>query len=258
MKAARLAVLGLALGAGFIAYSMMSGQQPEIVEVESAPQMETVEVLVAAADIGLGTLVTSNDFKWQAFPREAVGANFVTSENNPDAFETVSGSISRMPLLEGEPVSLRKLVKAGEGGFMSAILNSGMRAVAIEISAETSAGGFILPNDRVDVILTRSGQTSSQEFVTETILKNVRVLAIDQNIEEQEGRQVVVGETATLELSPNQSEVLALAARVGDVSLVLRPLTESEMTDADVMKPEEDRRLTLMRYGVTRDTSGVQ
>jgi pilus assembly protein CpaB len=257
MKAARLAVLGVALGAGVLAYSMMSGQ-PEVVVTEAAPRMDTVDVLVASSDISLGKLVTSNDVRWQAFPKETVSSGYITNQNTPDAIAEISGSISRMQMLAGEPINMRKVVKADRGGFMSAILEPGMRAVAIQISAESSAGGFILPNDRVDVLLTRSGQTSSQEFVTETILRNVRVLAIDQTVQDKDGGETVIGETATLELSPNQSEVISLAARVGGVTLVLRPLAEGLGDDEQIQKPEEDKRLTLMRYGISRDTSGVQ
>lgn len=257
MKAARIAILGLALGAGFVAYTMMANQKPQVVEVrQEAPRVETVDVLVASRDLTMGTVITGPELRWHAFPRDAVSAGFITRDGMPDALEQFEGGIARMPLLQGEPVNTRKVVQRDRGGFMSAMLSSGMRAVATEISAQSSAGGFILPNDRVDLLLTRSGNTSSQPFVTETILKNVRVLAIDQLIEEKQGQQVVIGQTATLELSPSQTEVLALANRIGTVSLSLRPL-------ADTNEPEEvveknDQRLTVMRYGISRQSSGVQ
>lgn len=257
MKAVRIAILGLALGAGFIAYNLMASQEPQVVEVErETPRLETVDVLVAAGDLTMGTRLSPEHMKWQAFPKEAVSAGFITAETMPSATEELAGAITRAPLLAGEPFSLRKVVQAGRGGFMSAILDKGKRAVATEISAESGAGGFILPNDRVDVMLTRSGETADQPYTTETILRNVRVLAIDQVVQDQEGQQVVIGETATLELSPSQAEVLALAGRVGTISLALRPLADSSETVE--ARDERDQRLTLMRYGVSRQISGVQ
>ena len=130
--------------------------------------------------------------------------------NKPNAIEDLSGSLARAPLVAGEPIREAKLIKANGSGFMAAILPSGMRAVSTEISPETGAGGFILPNDHVDVILSRrdrEGEKSAgqETFVSETILTNIRVLAIDQAIEEKNGQKVVVGKTATLELAPAPS-----------------------------------------------------
>jgi pilus assembly protein CpaB len=138
---------------------------------------------------------------------------------------------------------------------MSAILSAGMRAVSTEISAETGAGGFILPNDRVDVILTRSSGSQSKgggdNFVSETILRNVRVLAIDQTVQEKDGQKVVVGKTTTLELSARQTETLVLSRRRGNLSLALRSLADAKPasgpdTDEDQRTPR-DSTLTLWR-----------
>jgi pilus assembly protein CpaB len=132
--------------------------------------------------------------------------------------------VARGAFISGEPIKDGKIAIVGQG-FMSAILPKGRRAVATRISAETSAGGFILPRDRVDVILT---EENDKGISSETILTNVRVLAIDQTVEEKDGEKVVVGETATLELLPQQSEVLATAQRQGVLSLVLRSLEDAE------------------------------
>ena len=136
---------------------------------------------------------------------------------------------------------------------MSAILPRGMRAVSTKISPETGAGGFILPNDRVDVILTKKEKNESiggsETFNSETILANVRVLAIDQTVKEEDGRQVVVGKTATLELAPEQAEVLTLAEQMGEMSLALRSL-------ADAAPGSEDDRvyrsgsIKVVKFGV--------
>jgi pilus assembly protein CpaB len=133
---------------------------------------------------------------------------------------------------------------------MSAILPAGMRAISTEISAETGAGGFILPNDYVDVILTREQQ--NEGFVSEMILRNVRVLAIDQVLQEKDGQKTAVGKTATLELTPRQTETLALARRRGALSLALRSLADAKpVHGAQGEEETETSRINIIRYGVT-------
>ena len=131
-----------------------------------------------------------------------------------------------MPVAAGEPIREPKVVIAKGGGFMAAILPPGMRAVSLDISPDTGAGGFILPNDHVDVLLTRHDKAAEkaggvEKFVSETILRNVRVLAVDQTVEEKDGKKVVVGKTATIELDPQQAETLALSRQLGTLSLAL-------------------------------------
>src|SRR6478672_10346177 len=157
MKAARILVLAVALAAGGAAAFLISSDD----EKKPAPappvvQMPTVDVLIAKGDIGMGTAVAAQDFDWQAWPAATTGDSYVTKKARPNAIEELSGSITRAPFTAGEPIREAKLIKAnGAAGFMAAILPSGMRAVSTEISPETGAGGFILPNDRVDVILSR-------------------------------------------------------------------------------------------------------
>ena len=212
---------------------MLAGNSPEpqptvVVEKE---KVDAVEVLVAASDIGMGRQLNEADVRWQKWPQELASDRFITKKTDPDGINEITGSIARASLLAGEPINKAKLAKF-DRGFMSAILPKGMRAISTEISPETGAGGFILPNDRVDVILTKRDSVAeeagvSNAYVSETILANVRVLAIDQQIEEQDGGQVVVGKTATLELHPEQAEVLALAKQLGELSLALRSLEDS-------------------------------
>ena len=145
--------------------------------------------------------------QWQEWPASAATGNFIRKTDRPNAIETLSGSIARAPFVDGEPIREAKLVNAKGSGFMAAILPTGMRAISTQISPETGAGGFILPNDHVDVILTRRDRDAEKAaggdtHSSETILTNVRVLAIDQNVEEKDGQKVVVGKTATLELTP--------------------------------------------------------
>lgn len=256
MKAARIAVLFVALGAAggaaMLARSIMPSDKGPVAEVK--PQLATSKVLVASREIKLGTRVTAADLSWQDWPKDAVSSHFITESSAPNGMADAVGSIARTPMLGGEPVNSNKLVKLGEGGFMSAILPRGMRAVSTKISPETGAGGFILPNDRVDVILTKRMQNNSvaggDTYLTETILTNVRVLAIDQAVKEEDGRQVVVGKTATLELAPEQTEVLALGEQLGELSLALRSLADAGPDDDESGRGYRTGSIKLVKFGV--------
>src|SRR5665213_1085967 len=222
MNTARIVVLTIAVGAGGIAAYLAAGSDKTSSSVPVA-QMPTVDVLVAKSDIGLGQSVKPEDLQWQTWPAATASSNFIRRSEHPDATNQIVGSIARSPFIAGEPIREPKLVKANGSGFMAAILPTGMRAVSTEISPETGAGGFILPNDRVDVLLTKREKSGDHDIVTsEIILGNIRVLAIDQAPREKDGQNSVVGKTATLELKPGQAEILARAHQTGTISLALR------------------------------------
>jgi len=266
MNKARIAVLGLALvtaiGAAFLVKSMTGATQVTVVE---GPKIESVEVLVAAKDINLGTLISGGDLRWQEWPKSALSGHLITKTSKPDAASSFAGATVRVPFVSGEPIIDKKVIRPGQGGFMAAILPKGMRAISVKISVESGVGGFILPNDRVDVLLTRrlrsNASGGNEEHVSDTVLKNVRVLAIDQTFSDSEkGEQVAIGKTATLELKPEQSEMLALAEAMGDISLTLRSIMESSNTALGEMGPvstgsltDGDRnrgKITMLRYGI--------
>jgi len=257
MKAAQLVVLGIALTAGAGAAMLAGGsddEQPPAPIAEIKPT-NMVEVLVAAKDIELGAGVKAEDLRWQAWPADAANSAFVQRVSAPDAVQNTAGSIARSPFVAGEPIRPDKLIKGSGSGYMAAILPAGMRAISIEISPETGAGGFILPNDRVDVLLTRkiSGRNGRDESYTETLGENVRVLAIDQTVTEQNGAKVVVGKTATLELSPAQAERISLSRQQGVVALALRSLVDSNPSDVDLSAETPRKRgdtVTVVRFGV--------
>jgi pilus assembly protein CpaB len=248
MKFARIAVLGVALAAGGGAALMMQGSPPPAPEPGPAPAAPTFEVLVAASDLPMGNSLKAADLRWQPWPESAPASGLIRKSDHPGIVEDLAGSVVRSPMLTGEPVRREKLIK-GNGGFMSAILPAGRRAVAITIDnrGASSAGGFILPNDRVDVI--RTVKPESGPPVSETILGNVRILAIGQNIQERNGEKVVTGETATLELSPAQSEEVILAQKIGQLSLVLRSLADVNETGTP-KREERGTALQVIRYGV--------
>ena len=167
MNTARIVVLTIAVGAGGVAAYLASGSDTKA-PTEPAVQLQTVDVLVAKADIGLGRSVTADDLQWQTWPAATASSNFIRRNERPEAIKDVIGSIARAPFIAGEPIREPKLVKANGSGFMAAILPTGMRAVSTEISPETGAGGFILPNDRVDVILSKREKNPDKEYPTFT------------------------------------------------------------------------------------------
>lgn len=235
MNTSRVVILGVAvaaaIGAGYLAKNLVSAPAPVIVkEGPKAPAVATADVLVLSKDVGMGEDV-SEALRWQQWPSASVGDNFITRTAQPDALEKMKGSVARVSLYEGEPLRTSKLIGNGQS-FMSSVLPAGKRAVATQIAADTSAGGFILPNDYVDVVMTRRSQqaTGTNGFITETILSNIRVLAIDQTIQEDEkGRKVKVGTTATLELTPRQAEIITVAQQMADrLTLTLRSIKDAQ------------------------------
>jgi len=257
MNRARVVVLAIAVVAGGAAAYLASGSNSALPPAAQVVQMETTDVLVARSDIGLGQQITADDLQWQTWPATTASSSFIRRSDRADAASQLAGSIARSPMLTGEPIRETKLVKSNGSGFMAAILPSGMRAVSTEISPETGAGGFILPNDRVDVILSRRMKNpdgaGADIFNSAAILSDVRVLAIDQTVEEKGGQKVVVGKTATLELKPRQTEALAQARQSGTLSLALRSLVDARPGAKSAKDDEADKVVTIYR-GTNRDT----
>ncbi len=256
MKAARLIVLGIAVAAGGLA-ALLAGRSEKPAPAPSpVAQLDTVDVLVAKSDIGRGTAVKAGDLRWQTWPTASAGPSFIRKSNRPDAIEQLAGSIARGSFAAGEPIQEARLIKAGAAGYLAAVLPSGMRAVSTEISAETSAGGFVVPGDNVDVILTRrehgSDKGAGDTFTSETILSNVRVLAIDQAVDDPNGQKTMIGKTVTLELNPSQAETLVLGKQLGTLSLALRSIVDSAPGSGD--SEERNSRgstINIVRFGVT-------
>jgi pilus assembly protein CpaB len=246
MKPARIIVLAIALIAGGIAAYLASGSDtkaPVQAVVQGPP---TIGILVAKNDIGLGQTVTADDMQWQTWTETPASSSFIRQNDRADAVAQIAGSIARSPFIAGEPIREQKLVKANGSGFMAAILPSGMRAVSTEISAETGAGGFILPNDRVDVVLSKHDKASGADpavvldiIVSQVILTNIRVLAIDQAPKEKDGQTTVLGKTATLELTPSEVQILAKARLSGTLSLALRSIADAKTTNVASAEPNK-------------------
>ena len=256
MNTARIVVLAIAVGAGSIALYLASSSDQAPPPAAPVVQLQTMDVLVAKSDIALGQSLGENDVQWQSWPASAASSSVIRRSDRPDAPTQIAGAIARSPFVAGEPIREPKLVRTNNSGFMAAVLPTGMRAVSTEISPETGAGGFILPNDRVDVILSKREKNPDRTAATdvvnsEIILSNIRVLAIDQAPKEKEGSSALVGRTVTLELKPDQTEMLARSRQSGTLSLALRSIADIKTVE----KPEEpaERRgenLNVVRYGV--------
>lgn len=271
MKKSRIIVLFLALAAAGGAFLLATGSStppPAAVPVSAVPAPPppptTDDVVVAARDLPLGTKISESDLGWQSWPKDSVPPNTLRKSQKPQAFEELKGSIVRSALFQGEPVRAEKLIKGDNSGFMSAILPTGMRAVAINIDSQgaTTAGGFILPNDRVDVVRTYRQEAkpgaaapSGDAYLTDTLLSNVKVLAIGQNVQEKNGQPVVVGSNATLELDPEQAEIVILAQRTGQLSLVLRSMLDAHQAGTAAAR-QAGHGLSVVRYGTISEDHG--
>ena len=239
--------------------AMRTPDAPEPVFVETPKSTPTVDVLVANGELPLGQTLKPADMRWQAWPVEYVPTGSITRAEAPTALDEMTGALVRTAFVQGEPMRREKVIKPNGSGFMAAVLPSGMRAVAISIDTRgaSSAGGFILPNDRVDIVriirdeeAAKSGSANAQ--ISETVLTNIKVLAIGQNIQERNGERVVTGETATLEVSPVQAETLALSQKIGQLSLSLRSLADAGKVEE--VREEAGGAVTVIGYGVARQS----
>jgi len=265
MKRAQLIGFGIAGVAGLAAFvgmkSMVQPPPPPMVQKEV---VNSTQVLVAAKAIGLGSSPTEPSFRWQEWPTGAVSPQFITHRLRPNAMRELKGSIARVSIIAGEPITEKKLISAGKGGVLAAILPAGMRAISTRITEQTAVGKMILPNDRVDVILTQRKRDKSggEQHVSDTLFRNIRVMAIGTQLEAKEEETSSKGNVATLELTSKQAEMLALANAMGEISLALRSIADlnadRNANDAsDKKPPQESTSINVFRYGVQKRAYGV-
>lgn len=262
MNIARILILVLAAAAAvvaaiFVRGSLQSNDQPDqsgqIVAQQASP---SVRILAVRTDLDIGSRIEASDLYWQAWPEDALSPSYIRESANSEAINQFSGGMVRAPMAAGEPVTVRKIVQTGDSGFMAAMLSPGLLAVSVPTSPIEGAGGFILPNDRVNVIYTSGGRGTS---MVRTIAENVRVLAIDQITQESEDGSVI-GSTATLEVTPNQAEQISLAKASGTLSLALRsfadisggPRVPGNIISAEESVPQPQQapnEVRVFRYG---------
>ncbi len=268
MQPARIIVICVAavaaIGLALVVRAMGSPSREPAAVATAAPAPPMAKVLVAARDLQPGRRLDDADLEWKDWPLDQVNAAYITDGSTPlpgaeaatearpeGAVASVTraannivtggakadyvGSVVREQIFAGEPIIMRKIVRAGESGYMAAYLEPGMRAMAIRVTVETAAGGFILPGDRVDVVLTRetnlgnlgASESDRSKFTSSTVMQNIKVLAIDQSTRAGDDEQTVIGATATLEVGPRDAEALALAKSEGELSLILRSYADT-------------------------------
>ncbi|NBX73392.1 MAG: Flp pilus assembly protein CpaB [Alphaproteobacteria bacterium] len=229
MNPRKLILLILAIGLALGTFMLMREAMTQGPVAESAPAPG--EVLVAASDLPAGTIIKSADMSWKKWADAAITENMVQKAEG--ASEPYVGTVLRRSLTAGEPITTNVVLRRGEQGYLASLLEPGMRAISIKLTAVTGVAGLVFPGDRVDVILsteiTRGDEESSQQTrrIAETVVQNARVLAIDQQTDDQ-SREARVAETATIEVSPKEAEKVALMANWGTMALVLRPIASDD------------------------------
>ena len=255
MKTARLAVLGVALVAGLAAAYLASGSKPpQAPPPPPAPVVATEDVLVATRELTFGSILAQGDMRWEAWPKANVHEGFILRSAQPNAITDNNGAMLRGNLYAGDAFHGESLGKGAN--FMAWQLTPGMRAVSINIenNGANTAGGFILPNDHVDVLHTihddATAKAGGDGYVTEPLLTNIRVLAIGQTVQEKNNEPHIFGTSATLEVTPRQAAVLVLAQRIGQLSLILRSMADANSIEGDPPERPEQPVKTIVKYGV--------
>jgi len=260
-----LCVAAIAAGAAaLLVRGMLGGGTPQV-QASLPPPVTTMEVLVAGKDIAPGRTLDKDSVRWAPWPNDSVSETYIVKSEDSDLDKTLTGVVVRSPLVEGQPITEASIVHSGSAGFLAATIPPGMRAVSMVVSAETGAGGFILPNDRVDVIFTHDltgGVGAVKIFRSDTILRDVRVLGIDQTSTPAKDQQSVVGKTATLELTPAQAEMVQVSAKVGTLSLALRALgdasDDSLQREAEAYRNRLRGDVAVIRYGIVRGAPAAE
>lgn len=233
MSARQLIVLvaaAIAAVAALFIIRGMTGAQRAAPQAEAGQPIAGEQVLVAARDIPQGAALAPSDLAVRLFPQESVNANFVRLSGQPSAQADYVGSVTRRAFVAGEPITASAVVNPEGRGFMAAQLQPGFRAVSIEIEPATAAGGYIQPNDHVDVIVThevqvRDGAGSNEQMRSEIVLEDVRVLALGETTQPPTAGDAptqVAARVAVLELSAEDARTLAMADQMGDITLALR------------------------------------
>lgn len=253
----RTLLLGLAalLTAGITAFLVngwMQRQRANNLPKPPPPKAQVLQVLVAQKNLGPGTFLKRSDLRWQAWPEGTLLPVYaVKGKRRQKDFE---GSVVRTAIVEGQPVTDDNVVKVGDRGFLAAVLTPGLRAVSFPITAASGIAGLVFPGDRVDLILSHKIKRASGSsrkvrirIASETVLTNVRVLAIDQRTDDKKakGRRSAVGKTVTVEVSPKQAEMVAVALNLGKLSLSLRSLGRTDGKSEMVQKNARGRSLTM-------------
>ncbi len=245
LVAAAVAAIGLAL---VVRQMAANGRKPTPIQVaQPIQQLPTTRVLTASHDLPVGTHIAPGDVTWQAFPAAAINPSWIVDRGlaapivvmphigpaaakadipPPPGMTQVTGAVVRQSFLAGEPIVPGKIVRGGQGGYLSVTLEPGMRAVAIPVNAQTGVGGLILPGDRVDVLMTRKEgagpEVAGSPPTVQPVLRNVQVMAVDQQVQAPKNAKSLVGGSITLAVPAADVEVLLGAEGHGELNLALR------------------------------------
>ena len=193
------------------------------------PKQAITKILVATHGLPAGQFLQPNDLEWQAWPQDAINSSYIASGSR--SVDDLVGSVVRASISGGEPITDDRLIKKGDRGFLSAIMAPGTRAVTVQLQQNAGLGGLVLPGDHVDVVLTAAvpstGQNEPEHKASETVLEDIRVVAIDQKMSDM-SNETVMARTATLEVTPKQAEILALVNEMGKLSLTLRSIAAGD------------------------------
>ena len=247
MNITRIAVLGVALVAGIAAFFLMMGNEPaapSAVQIVAPVEEKTVRVLVADRDFARGERLGLETTRWVKWPEKALSESFITEDSGTNQ-EELAQAVARTIIVAGEPIIEAKIVRVGSSGLLAAVLTPGMRAVTMRVNPETASGGFILPGDFVDVIYSETDEDDNSQV--DTMLQNVKILAVNTIYSENPELPHIEGSNVTVELSPNDAETF-VAARTsrGELSLTLRSIFEPE---GDAVPERRNVDVEVIRYG---------
>jgi pilus assembly protein CpaB len=229
--------------------SWMDRQTPQAPPVST---QSTTEILVIARDVAAGTALGSDDLRYERWPEHDLTPRMIVRQPDSDPKSQFVGQIARRPLNEGEPLWGASLLRTDALGVLAGMLAPGSRAVSIAITSSSAVSGFVTPGDKVDIVLAADlrntldqGSTDKsdviQRFVAETVLTDIRVLAIDQQIARGRDGGALQGKTATVEVTPKQAEILTAAGMLGQLQLVLRGLPAEKGAEAPTAVPPDGR-----------------
>lgn len=229
--------LGLAVGTGLLVQGWMEAQRIAILSSIPKPEAKKADsrILVAKRTLPAGLLIKPRDVEWRAWPKRGIAKSYAVEGRRK--IEDFTGAVVRKGISAGEPISEGRMVKPGQRGFMAAVLSAGMRAISIQVDSTSGIAGFVFPGDRVDLLLTQrrgGGNKARIERFSETLLEGVRILAMDQNTND-ENEKAKLAKTATLEVTPKQAEMIAVAVQLGKLSFSLRSLALVEGKDGELL-----------------------
>src|SRR6516165_914364 len=230
--------LTLAGGTALLVRSYLAQKTDAEAEALARPAAPQKFVLVAKGAITRGQILKPQDLSWQVWPEGGIDKNYI--QVGTRTAESFAGWVARDPFAAGEPISDAKIVSPGSRGFLAAVLRPGMRAISVPVSVTSGISGFVFPGDQVDLLIThRTGHGESQHEAAETVLQDVRVIGIDQKLDSKNG-EALVAHTATFEVTPKQSEMIAVATEIGKLSLTLRSLASNESEKSAADSPAAD------------------